>query len=275
MAEEILSFGENGQLIGILSSPDSPDPTKPAVIILNSGALHRVGACRMAVLLARLLSEHGYHALRFDFSGIGDSGFGGGDISDNPLEARPEVKHAIDVLSAKTGCTRFVLHGLCSGARDALAASLIDERVVGLSMIDGYAFRTTRYHLKKLPAFLINPLAWIHFIRVRLSPKDLQSQTNIPNEILELPFWPDYPPKPEVENAFRMIAERKVRILATYTGSWSDEYNHEEQFFDMFSGVDFGETVKINFMPQASHVMTDFASQNTFRNAVLAFVKTL
>lgn len=274
MSEEILNFGDNEQLIGILSSPDSPDPTKPAVIILNSGALHRVGACRMAVLLARLLSEHGYHAFRFDFSGIGDSGFGG-DISDNPLEARPEVKHAIEALSAKTGCTRFVLHGLCSGARDALAASLIDERIVGLSMIDGYAFRTTRYHLKKLPAFLINPLAWINFVRVRLSPKDSQSQTNIPNEILELPFWPDYPPKPEVENAFRTIAKRKVRILATYTGSWSDEYNYEGQFFDMFSGIDFGEKVTVNFMPQASHVMNDFASQKSFRDAVVTFVKAV
>jgi hypothetical protein len=274
MAEEILSFGENGQLIGILSSPKSIDPTKPAVIILNSGALHRVGACRMAVLLARHLSEHGHYAFRFDFSGIGDSGFGG-DTSDNPLEARSEVKEAIDTLSAKTGCTRFILHGLCSGARDALAASLVDDRIVGLSMIDGYAFRTTRYHLKKLPGFLLNPAAWINFIRVRLKADDSEVKTGIPNEILELPFWPDYPPKPEVENAFRKIAARNVRILATYTGSWSDEYNHEGQFFDMFSGVNFGDNVTVNFMPQASHVMTDFASQKSFRNAVLAFVKEL
>jgi hypothetical protein len=228
----------------------------------------------MAVLLARLLSEHGYYAFHFDFSGIGDSGFGG-EINDNPLEARPEIKDAIEALSKKTGCTRFALHGLCSGARDALAASLIDERIVGLSMIDGYAFRTVQYHLKKLPAFLTNPLAWINFIRVRLSSTGSQIETSIPNEILELPFWPDYPPKPEVENALRKIAARNVRILATYTGSWSDEYNYERQFFDMFSGINFGEKVTVNFMPQASHVMTDFASQTTLRQAVLAFVKTL
>jgi hypothetical protein len=228
----------------------------------------------MSVLLARLLSEHGYYAFHFDFSGIGDSGFGS-DISDNPLEARPEVKDAIEALSTKTGCTRFALHGLCSGARDALAASLIDERIVGLSMIDGYAFRTIRFHLKKLPDFLTNPTAWINFIRVRLSSKGSQIQTNIPKEILELPFWPDYPPKPEIENAFRTIAARNVRILATYTGSWSDEYNYEGQFFDMFPGIDFSEKVTVNFMPQANHVMTDFASQKSLRHAVLAFVKAL
>ncbi len=274
MAEEVLGFGESRQLTGILTSPASPDPNKPAVIILNSGALHRVGACRMSVLLARLLGEHGYYAFRFDFSGVGDSGFGGG-ISDNPLEARPEMKEAIEALRTKTGCTRFVLHGLCSGARDALATSLADERVVGLSMIDGYAFRTLRYHLKKLPAFLANPSAWVNFIRVRLKPKSSQPGASIPNEILELPFWPDYPPKPEVESAFRAVAARNIRILATYTGSWKDEYNYAGQFFDMFPATDFGEKVTVNFMPEANHVMTDFAHQNHLRHAVVDFVKTL
>ncbi len=274
MAEEIFGFGESGRLIGILSSPDLPDPDKPVVIILNSGALHRVGACRMSVLLARLLSEHGYYAFRFDFAGVGDSGFGG-EISDNPLQARSEISDAIEALSAKTGGTRFVLHGLCSGARDALAAALVDERIVGLSMIDGYAFRTIRYHLKKLPAFLSKPKAWINFIRVRLGSKSSRALTGIPNEILELPFWPDYPPKPKVGSAFRTVAARDVRILATYTGSWSDEYNYEMQFFDMFSETDFGEKVTVNFMPEANHVMTDFADQKSLRHAVLAFVKAL
>ena len=74
MRERALTFGP-ANLVGILTQPD-PDvavPDAPAVVILNSGILHRAGASRMYVQVARTLAEEGMTSLRFDFSGIGDS----------------------------------------------------------------------------------------------------------------------------------------------------------------------------------------------------------
>jgi hypothetical protein len=73
--EKVVRFGREAKLVGILSEPQGAagSAREPMVLLVNSGILHRVGACRFHVRLARRLAEDGVSALRFDFSGIGDS----------------------------------------------------------------------------------------------------------------------------------------------------------------------------------------------------------
>ena len=66
-----MRFGPDEQLVGILTHPEAASST--AVTILNAGVLHRIGPHRLHVLLARRLAELGFHALRLDLGGIGDS----------------------------------------------------------------------------------------------------------------------------------------------------------------------------------------------------------
>ncbi len=73
MPERIVKIGKPQPLVGLLTEPVNPDPGAPAVLILNSGVMHHVGTCRMSVRLARAFADQGVAALRFDFSGIGDS----------------------------------------------------------------------------------------------------------------------------------------------------------------------------------------------------------
>ena len=75
MREKAVRFGKTKSLVGVVTeaSNGAGRDGGPAVIMLNSGILHHVGACRLHVKLARALAPVGYTVMRFDHSGIGDS----------------------------------------------------------------------------------------------------------------------------------------------------------------------------------------------------------
>jgi len=255
--EQVIEFSDKGNLVGVLTTPTQNKASGPTLIIINSGALHRVGACRSAVIIARAMAQSGFSTFRFDLHGIGDSGFGGSH-SEDQMRGKPEITEAMNMLDTRNGSSEYVLHGLCSGARDAFSAAIGDKRVVGISMIDGHAYRNIRFYLNKVPAFLLNPSKWLNFILVRL-PKSGKEDTEQDNdEVMEYQVWPDYPKKSVVQEGFSTLVARDVKMLVTYTGDWKDEYNYEGQFNDMYSRVNFGkQQLILNYMPNANHVMTD------------------
>ena len=60
--EKTCLFGEQNNLLGILSEPDRcvADKNSPIVLILNSGLVHHTGPFRMSVDIARLLASKGF-----------------------------------------------------------------------------------------------------------------------------------------------------------------------------------------------------------------------
>ena len=60
MREKALRIGKPTPLIGVMSDPDTFDASKPAMLLLNSGVLHHVGACRASVKLARAVAAAGF-----------------------------------------------------------------------------------------------------------------------------------------------------------------------------------------------------------------------
>jgi pimeloyl-ACP methyl ester carboxylesterase len=130
MKEQAVLFGEKRSLVGIVTEPPAGvRPRETAAILLNSGVLHRVAPGRINVRLARALADLGLTALRFDFSGIGDSK----PRMDNlPFEKSSvdEARRAMDLLESTRGIKRFILLGGCSGARVSLATACHDQRVV-------------------------------------------------------------------------------------------------------------------------------------------------
>jgi alpha/beta superfamily hydrolase len=137
MREEALLFGPRDSLVGVITWPSETTfrPPLPAVLLLNAGILHRVGANRTYVTIARSLAALGLVVLRFDFSGIGDSL----PRDDNlPFEqaSLQEVQQAMATLQMRAGSTQFVLMGLCSGAYVSLQVALTDSRVIGAVLIN-------------------------------------------------------------------------------------------------------------------------------------------
>ena len=126
MNERAISFGESGALFGILGAPEIPDPSRPAVLIPNTGVMHRVGPSRMHVELARALAAAGVVSLRIDHAGLGDS---------EPVPGRSdtttrELSAAMDALDARNISSGYVVIGSHSGAHDAHQAARIDPRIV-------------------------------------------------------------------------------------------------------------------------------------------------
>ena len=137
MREEAFVFGAAGSLVGVITDPALPQQSSelPAIILLNSGIVHRVGLNRLHVKLARILAPMGFVGMRFDFSGIGDSPARQNNV---PFQksAIGETQEAMNHLGLTRGFDRFILMGICSGAGIALQTACIDPRVVGVVSIN-------------------------------------------------------------------------------------------------------------------------------------------
>jgi pimeloyl-ACP methyl ester carboxylesterase len=135
--EEAVRFGTYNSLVGIVAGvPEiASQDASTAVILLNAGIVHRVGAGRVYVNLARALASAGFVTLRFDFSGIGDSPARQDGLA-FPKSAVAEAQEAMEFLCREKRIHRFVLLGGCSGARIAFDAACRDSRVIGALLIN-------------------------------------------------------------------------------------------------------------------------------------------
>jgi alpha-beta hydrolase superfamily lysophospholipase len=128
-----------GNLSGILTMPtEGGQPV--CIVMLNAGAIRRIGPNRMWVEAARRWAARGVASLRLDVEAIGDAD---GAVSpyadDNALYVDnliPQVKAAIAYLAERGVAERFVTAGLCAGAYWAMYAGLEDPRVTAALMFN-------------------------------------------------------------------------------------------------------------------------------------------
>src|SRR6185312_10287096 len=102
-------------------------PSKPparAVILLNAGAVGRIGPNRLYVELGRRFAEEGTLTLRCDLSGIGDSLPREGETENVVYHGRAVDDVGVAVRWAQqAGAKEIVVAGLCSGGYHALRAA--------------------------------------------------------------------------------------------------------------------------------------------------------
>src|SRR5829696_4050261 len=139
ITERAVLFGEARTLVGIVTEPPQGAARDTAFLMLNAGVVHRVGPNRIYVTAARRLAEQGFVVVRFDLSGLGDSG----SRRDSVPFDQASVLETRDVMSAierDYGISRFVTTGLCSGAVVAFRAAVSDPRVLGSVLINPQGF---------------------------------------------------------------------------------------------------------------------------------------
>jgi exosortase A-associated hydrolase 1 len=131
--EEPLSIDAGDhRLIGVFHRPANTDAQR-AVVVLVGGPQYRVGSHRQFVLLARDLCQQGLPVLRFDFSGMGDSGGARRGFDD----ADDDIRVAIDRVQMLQPSVREVcLWGLCDAASAALIYAARDPRVTRLVLLN-------------------------------------------------------------------------------------------------------------------------------------------
>jgi pimeloyl-ACP methyl ester carboxylesterase len=142
--EQAVLFGARRRLFGILATPppETARPDLPAIIMLNAGTVHRVGSHRLYVPMARRWANLGFHVLRVDLSGIGDSPVPEG-CTENltyPRDGLDDVRAAMDFLKETTKIGRFVVTGLCSGGDLAFQLGFKEPRVASAIMINPRTF---------------------------------------------------------------------------------------------------------------------------------------
>jgi hypothetical protein len=141
--EDVMRFGDAGQLVGIVARPEHALAAAPAVVILNAGVLHRVGPHRLHVVLARRLAALGVSSLRLDLGGIGDS-VASSDATTFRESAVADTRLAL----AGFGAKHYVIFGVCAGADNALATAAVDDRVAGIVLVDPYVYKNRRSQLR-------------------------------------------------------------------------------------------------------------------------------
>jgi len=129
-------------LFGLLTEPiEQSTRAGTAIILIDSGANHRIGNNRMYVTWARAWADLGFRVLRFDLAGIGDSPVEPGRREKEVYSPRAmfETQAAIDFMEDR-GCRRFVLGGLCSGAYVAFHCAVADSRIAGIMLMNPPTF---------------------------------------------------------------------------------------------------------------------------------------
>jgi pimeloyl-ACP methyl ester carboxylesterase len=137
--ERPLLFGDARTLVGIVTEPAAGRPAGTAFLLLNAGVVHRVGPNRIYVTAARRLAEQGFHSVRFDMSGLGDSGARRDSVPFDQASVL-EAREVMNALQREYGITRFVTVGLCSGAVIAFRTAVADERILGSVLINPQGF---------------------------------------------------------------------------------------------------------------------------------------
>lgn len=231
MNESVIQFGAANNLVGIVSAPtETLSADQPMALILNAGIVHRSGPFRLHVDIARSLAKQGYASLRMDLSGLGDSELRR-DIREGQDRAILDAKDAMDVLSRETGCTNFVLIGLCSGAYNAHQVAISDRRVAGGVFLDGMVFRTNGFEHRKRMHRLTHPRFWRNAIKRRLTKDALErseDDTSGGAEFFEIDRTAE-----EVGIEIREMLAQEQQLLFVYTEGY-DDISSRSQFQEMF-----------------------------------------
>ena len=241
--EEPIDVDRESGLFGMLTRPTG-QCRNTAFVIINSGLLHRVGPFRLYVDIARRLAESGFASIRLDQSGKGDS------------DARPGIRSAqaaiTDVTAAarnleqKTGASRIVVGGLCSGADDALQIAAEVPGIAGLFMFDGYAPRTLRFYLRFYGSSLLSARSMLTGIRSVLGTtgKTDRSSGNLRN-------WSS---RTEMLDLYRTLIDREVSILSINTSGSRRYYNYVSQLASTIGSLQASSLVTERYYPEASHL---------------------
>jgi pimeloyl-ACP methyl ester carboxylesterase len=260
MRETPARFGREGSLVGVLTDPswassaqcgETDDRRRrrelPGVVFSNAGLVHRVGANRLHVTLARKLAAKGIASLRFDHSGIGDSP----PARDNhALRERriAEIREAMRVLGDATGTDRFLLCGHCSGALYSFVTAQSDPRVMGLGLLNPPGKLLARHFFR---TFLRHPAAWRRLFA---------GQATIGRQVARLVRQAGASPgpkedvrQPDLVSSLQALATRGVDVLFVYS-EWDtglDYFNYSLR--KAIRAPEMKEKVRCEIVPGADH----------------------
>lgn len=273
--EESLMLGQSRHLVSTFVTPaDLSGRTPPVVALLtNSGVIPRSGPNRMNVHLSQQFAAMGIPSVRFDLSGLGDSG--------RHSQPKPMMEQWIDDCRAimdhaqqRHGCARFLMVGFCSGAEVAHLLALQDTRLRAALLWDMYAYPTPasrlRFQLFRLQRLGVRGL--LQKIGMRLGGiAGRKGTTDKPARPPAIPATP--PSRAELVKRLNTLAEQGVVLHFSFGEGNPHWFNHEQQFWDMFRGEPFLKHVSFRFLKESDHLMTADSAQSAFLSMTSHWVR--
>ena len=171
-----------GALTAVIALPEDADPRDAGLcaVLLNAGAVRRIGPNRLWVEIARRWAARGVPTVRLDFAGIGDAD--GDDTAWSATEmfydptTLAQLIGALDRLQEQGLGDRFVVSGLCSGGYWALQGALADDRVVAALPVNPGALVWDAALIVERDARKLRKLArphiWRKILRGGFAPRD-------------------------------------------------------------------------------------------------------
>ena len=275
--ENVYTVGPGKSLVAVVTEPvrGAGNNAAPAIVILNTGIIHRVGHQRKFVVLARELAARGYSVVRFDFGGIGDS-----DRRTDHLSALEgcldDIRVILDWLEGSRGHRRFILLGLCSGADHAIIYAGSDPRVVGAGLLDPMIPPTRRFYLHYILHRLIRPSSWLSFItgngwlfttiRTRLVPKSKDTLDIRPEDARVRRFLKD---------VYGRAVENDVQLLSVLTGASDTRHaSYREQLLDAFPELDLSPLLRAEFFKDSDHLFLFEHDRKRLNAIIIDWIET-
>jgi len=283
MSEEIVTFGKTRTLIGILHRPEGAAMRTdlPAVVLLNAGILHRVGPNRVYVKMARQLQQFGFHVLRFDVWGIGDS-----QDHSGASETRTffdDTQEAMDLLGQQIGASRFILMGICMGARIAVEVARRDPRVESTVLMEGLYVKSARYHISRM----LDLQKWGRVLTGQ-NHKMMKLRKAVARRIGKVTGRHEPAvargPRPvlllgdedtsNVQTKLRALLERGTKILLIFRDGNETVYNYRlRRDGDEISAVGLPEGLQVSFVRFADHTFTPLISQDLLLKLIVKWIE--
>lgn len=257
-AEQATFLGPRRSLCAIVTEPVHPVPGAPAILLLTAGILHRVGANRLHVTMARRFAEQGYRAVRFDLSGVGDSTPRTDGL---PLMegAVADIRETLDHLEASRGTKQVVLVGMCSGAMHALATAYADHRVAGVVFLDLFVPPTPGFQVRFWLRRSIN-LGGIWRLLIGRHPSWGRLRSRLEARGRAEGSTPSALDRSAVRRgmaeAFRQVVGRNVKLLAVFTEGHLELCNYRRQLLDAFPGVRFEDVLRLEYLRRVDHTFS-------------------
>jgi len=282
MKEYTVLFNKDRSLVGILNENLKAvvpgENSLIGVLLLNSGLIHHIGPNRIYVKIARRLAALGFVVLRFDLSGIGDSG-PRKDKMPFAESVIDEVRQAMDYLEHFKGIKQFICVGVCSGATASAQISAVDHRAKKAVLINPELPRRIQIELMSHISYhkkLFDLRRWRHFLFLRSNYREIFQVIGM---MIIRKIRPIYVRNSQLSEFttetvkfLRSLRTRGVRLLMVFS-----EDDTEHRYFQKIIGDEYGmiqndEFFAIEKIGNADHLFTPLACQEELLNLISKWV---
>lgn len=273
MREITRNFGAERHLVATFTEPVAT-PALHGVMALftNAGVISRIGPHRINVTLARRLAALGLRSMRWDLSGLGDSG-----RPERPLPLREQfvadTRAAMDEAQRQYGADRFLMVGFCSGAEVAYYTALHDDRLAALVLFDLFVYPTWKTQAIRI-ARRVRKHGMIDAVRrigravVRGCVRALARR----RRAADAQAAARKPSRAEFATRLARLHARGTRVLILYAGEL-DTYNYERQFHDRFRRFGIVDKIDCAYLRQSDHVFTTARAQQALLSTVVPWTE--